>query len=71
MIARKTWYYPTLCSKRLPGTSPRVNIREVSYRSDQTKTLQVVAVSGDVRGSRLPTHAESGKPKVPNNKRLT
>jgi hypothetical protein len=36
--------------------------RAVFNRLDQTKTLQVVAVSGDVRGSRLPTRAEPGKP---------
>ena len=39
--------------------------RAVFYRSDQTSTLLVVAASGDVRGSRLPTHAESGKTNVP------
>jgi hypothetical protein len=37
----------------------------VFYRADETETLQVVSSSGDVRGSRLPTRAESGKLNVP------
>jgi hypothetical protein len=37
----------------------------VFYRLDHTKTLQVVAASGDVRGSRLRTHAEPGERNVP------
>ena len=38
--------------------------RAAFRRADQTETLQVVAASGDVRGSRLPTYVESGKPNV-------
>ena len=50
------------------GSRERLHVwvtQAVFARSDQTKTLQVVGPSGDVRGSRLPTYAESGKPNVP------
>ena len=66
MIARKILALPNVVLAG--GSRERLNAwiaRAVFYRSDQTKTLQVVATSGDVRGSRLPTHAVSGKPNVP------
>jgi hypothetical protein len=65
MIAPKIWMVPTSCSRRLPGTSPCVDYRSGVLSCDQTETLQVVSSSGDVRGSRRPTRAESGKLSVP------
>jgi hypothetical protein len=66
MIARKTLALPYVVQQAAPGNvSTRWITRAVFYRRDQTKTLQVMAASGDVRGRRLPTHAESGKLNVP------
>jgi hypothetical protein len=66
MIARgKSWRYRR---RAAGGSRERLHAwiaRTVFYNVDQTKTLQVVAASGDVRGSRLPTHGESGKRNVP------
>ena len=66
MIARK--HLGTARGRAAGGSRERLHTwitRAVFYRSDQTKTLQIVAESGDVRGSRLPTHGESDKPNVP------
>ena len=50
------------------GSRERLNAwitRAVFYRQDKTEILKGVAASENVRGSRLPTHAESGKPNAP------
>jgi len=66
MIARKILAVPGVVQQAAPGNVSVAWItRAVFYRLGQTKTLQVVAALGDVRGSRLPTHAEPGKPNVP------
>jgi hypothetical protein len=66
MIARKILALPGVVQQAAPeNVSTRWIARAVLYRSDQTKELQAEAESGDVRGSRLPTYAESGKPNVP------
>jgi hypothetical protein len=66
MIARKISALPNVVQQAAPGNvSTRGLLERCSIRSDQTKTLQLVSTSGDVRGSRLPTRAESGKGNVP------
>jgi hypothetical protein len=42
----KIWHDPTLCSRRLPGTSPRVN----SARCRIVRTNENAAGRGDIRG---------------------
>jgi hypothetical protein len=65
MITHETsWRYPMSYSRRLPGTSHAWITRAVFDRPEQANTQLVVTASGDVRGSRLPTHAESGNPNV-------
>jgi hypothetical protein len=66
MIARKILALPNVVQQAAPGdVSTRGLPERCSIVRIKTKTLRVVAASGDVHGSRLPTHAESGKPNVP------
>ena len=66
MIARKIFTLPNVVQQAAPGNvSARGLPERRSIELDRTKTLQVVAASGYVRGSRLPTRAEPGKPNVP------
>ena len=52
----KSSHYQTSGNGRLPETSPRVDIeKDVRPDGTATNTLEDVASSGDVRGSRLPT----------------
>jgi DUF971 family protein len=66
MIAQNILALPKVVQQAAPGNvSTREFTKAVFDRSHQTKTLQVVAASADVRGSRLPTCVESGKRNVP------
>jgi hypothetical protein len=66
MITRKILMLPNVEQQAAPGN---VSTRGLPGRCpivpEQTETLQAVAASGNVRGNRLPTHAESGKPSAP------
>jgi hypothetical protein len=52
MIANNSWYYLSSDSRRLPKASPR-RISGRGWIGRINDTLQEVATSGDVRGSRL------------------
>jgi hypothetical protein len=66
MIVRKIVALPNVVQQAAPGNvSTRGLPERCSIVPEQTEILQGVAASGNARGSRLPTHAESGKPNVP------
>jgi hypothetical protein len=65
MIVRKTLALSNVVQQAAPGNVYTRGLPSGVLSFGSNKKLQVLAASGDVRGSRPPTHAESGKPNVP------